>query len=79
MNTLKTRLREFKLSGIYNSLDERVSYAREKSLGYIEFLELLFEDEASNRNTNSFKKDIQSQSFQIIKLLKNLTSVFNHQ
>ena len=27
MNTLKTRLREFKLAGILNSLEERVSYA----------------------------------------------------
>lgn len=55
MNTLKSRLRDFKLSGIYNSLEERLSYAQEKSLGYVEFLELLLEDEANNRRNNSYK------------------------
>ena len=56
MNTLKTRLRSFKLSGIYNSLEDRLSYAQEKSLGYTEFLELLMEDEYNNRRDNSYKK-----------------------
>ena len=45
MNTLKSRLRLFKLSGIYNSIEERLNFAKERSLGYIEFLELLMEDE----------------------------------
>ncbi|MBU0477525.1 IS21-like element helper ATPase IstB [bacterium] len=56
MNTLKTRLKEFKLSGIYNSVEERLSYAQKKSLGYVEFLELLMEDEYNNRRDNSYKK-----------------------
>ena len=56
MQLLKTRLRNFKLSGIYNNLEERVSYAQEKSLSYNEFLELLLEDEENNRRTNSYKK-----------------------
>ncbi len=56
MNTLRIRIRDFKLSGIYNSLDERLAYAREKSLSYIEFLELLMEDELNNRRNNSYKK-----------------------
>jgi len=54
--TLKTRLRECKLSGIHNSLEERLTYATQKSLGYQEFLELLFEDEYQNRKNNSYKK-----------------------
>jgi len=53
---LKTRLRSFKLSGIYNSLEDRLSFAKEKSLAYAEFLELLFEDEYNNRRDNSYKK-----------------------
>jgi len=56
MNTLKSRLRECKLSGIYNSLDERLTFAKDKSLGYMEFLELLFEDEYQNRRDNGYKK-----------------------
>lgn len=56
MNTLKSRLRDFKLSGIYNSLEDRLSYAHEKSLSHIELLELLFEDESNNRINNSYRK-----------------------
>jgi len=56
MNTLKARLRNFKLSGIHNSIEERLAYAQEKSLGYKEFLELLMEDEYNNRRDNSHKK-----------------------
>lgn len=56
MQSLKTRLKSFKLSGIYNSLEERLSYAQKKSLGYGEFLELLLDDEYNNRRDNSYKK-----------------------
>lgn len=56
MNTLKARLKEFRLSGIYNSLEERLIYARDKSLAHTEFLELLMEDEYTNRKNNSYKK-----------------------
>jgi len=56
MNTLKARLRDFKLSGIHNSLEERLEYAQEKTLAYREFLELLMEDEYNNRRDNSHKK-----------------------
>lgn len=56
MNMLKTRLRSFKLSGIHNSLEERLVFARDKSLGHQEFLELLIEDEYNNRMDNSYKK-----------------------
>ncbi len=56
MNTLKARLKNFKLSGIHNSIEERLEYAQEKSLTYKEFLELLMEDEYNNRRDNSHKK-----------------------
>ena len=56
MNILKARLREFKLAGILNSLEERLSYANDNSLSYKQFLELLCEDEVNNRQDNSHKK-----------------------
>ena len=56
MQAIKTKLKDFKLSGIYNSLEERLSYAQDKSLGYSEFLEILLEDEKNNRRDNSYKK-----------------------
>ena len=56
MNILKTRLKEFKLAGMLNSLEERLTYANDNSLSYSQFLELLCEDEVSNRQDNSHKK-----------------------
>jgi DNA replication protein DnaC len=56
MNMLKSRLKEFKLAGIVNSLEDRVSYANSNSLSYLQFLELLCEDEENNRRDNGHKK-----------------------
>lgn len=55
MNTLQTRLKEFKLAGIYANLDERLSYAKERSLSHVEFLELLVEDELNSRRDHGHK------------------------
>jgi len=52
----KSKLKDFKLSGIYRNLEERLSYAREKSLFYLDFLTLLLEDEQNNRRENSYRK-----------------------
>lgn len=56
MNMLKTRLREFKLAGMVNSIEERIKYADDNSLSYGQFLELLCEDEENSRKDNSYKK-----------------------
>jgi DNA replication protein DnaC len=56
MNTLRKRLRECKLSGIYNSLEERLTYAQEKKISYLELLQLLFEDEENNRRDNNYRQ-----------------------
>jgi len=83
MQLLRARLRNFKLSGIYHNLEERVSYAKEKSLSYPEFLGLLLEDEENNRRTNSYKrltatkKDILEPNFRLIKTLRTLIFLFS--
>jgi len=77
MQLLKTRLKNFKLSGVYNNLEERLSYAQEKSLSYSEFLELLLEDEEDNRRANSYKKDILRPDCRLTKILKILISLFS--
>ncbi len=58
MDTIKSRLKKFKLSGIRENLEERLSYAKEASLAYEEFLELILEDEHNSRMHNSYKKKI---------------------
>ena len=49
MQTLVSDLRSFKLSGMAFSLEERLIYAQTNKLSYREFLELLCDDEKSNR------------------------------
>ena len=56
MQGVKSKFKDFKLSGIYRNLEERLSYAREKSLSYLDFLTLLLEDEQNNRRENSYRK-----------------------
>lgn len=63
MNTLKSRIKEFKLAGIYNNLEHRLAYAQQRSLSYTELLELLFEDEANNRRDNSHHKRYAKAKF----------------
>ncbi|MBN8523587.1 MAG: hypothetical protein J0M23_07040 [Rickettsiales bacterium] len=56
MQELYKRLRDFKLSGMALTLEDRLSYARSKKLPYEEFLELLCEDELDNRRDNNYKR-----------------------
>lgn len=56
MEKLKTKLRDLKLAGMVKSLESRNKYALEKKASYIDFLELLIEDEYVNRKANSFNK-----------------------
>ncbi len=76
MNLVKSRLREFKLSGIYNSFEERMSYAQERKLSYMEFLELLLEDEANNRRDNGYKKRYSKARFPYHKTLEEFDYTF---
>ena len=71
MSMIKTRLREFKLSGIYNSYEERIKYARDKSLSCEEFLEIILEDEANNRRDNSYKKRYSKAKFSYSKNIED--------
>ena len=76
MNMLKNKLREFKLSGMYNALPERLAYAEEKQVSYAEFLELLLEDEATNRRGNSYKKRYTKAKFPAYKVIEDFDFTF---
>ena len=76
MNLLRSRLREFKLSGMNQSLEERLSYAQEKQLSYTEFLELLLEDESNTRRANSYKKRYTKAKFPYAKMLEEFDYSF---
>jgi len=76
MSVIKTRLRDFKLSGIYNSYEERIKYAADKSLSYEEFLEILLEDEENNRRDNSYRKRYSKARFPYCKKIEDFDFSF---
>jgi len=76
MNTLKTKLKEFKLSGIYQSIDERLSYAKSESLSHFDFLSLLLDDEWNNRRDNSYKKRYAKAKFPSHKTIEDFDFTF---
>jgi DNA replication protein DnaC len=76
MNNIKNTLKEFKLAGIYNNLEERLSYAKNKSLSYLQFLELILEDELNNRRDNSYRKRYSKAKFLAHKTIEDFDFSF---
>lgn len=76
MQTIKTQLRNFKLSGMYQSFEDRIAYAKEKSLSYADFFSLLLEDETNNRQDNSYKKRYSKAKFPANKKIEDFDFTF---
>lgn len=76
METIKKQLRELKLAGIANSLEVRNEYAIKNKLSYLEFLQILLEDEFNNRRDNSLKKRLTRAKFPMIKKLEDFDFKF---
>ncbi|WP_284142990.1 ATP-binding protein [Caloranaerobacter azorensis] len=76
-------LRNLKLSGVIKTLEIRNEQAIKEKLSYIEFLELLIDDEISSRKENSYKKRTQKAHFPAFKTLEeydfNFQSSLNRQ
>lgn len=77
MEALKSKLRNLKLAGAVKSLESRNKYALENNITYVEFLELLIEDEHVNRMANSYKKRYYKSKLLHDKTIE--TYDFNHQ
>ena len=76
MQELYKRLRDFKLSGMALTLEDRLSYARSKKLPYEEFLELLCEDELDNRRDNNYKRRYSAAKLPVNKKLEDFNFSF---
>lgn len=71
MNTsIVKNLKNLKLSGVIKTLETRNQQAIKENLSYIEFLELLIDDELSNRKENSYKKRTLKAHFPAFKTLE---------
>ena len=76
MQTIKNKLKDLKLAGINYSLEERLSYAKSESLSYLNFIDLLLEDEISNRKNNGYKKRYAKAKFPSHKIIENFDFSF---
>lgn len=71
MNELKSKLRELKLAGAIKTIETRNRYALEHKISYLEFLELIIEDEYANRMANSYHKRFSKAKLTMQKTLDN--------
>lgn len=77
MEALKQKLRKLRLSGLVQSLEQHHHYAMEHKVSYIEFLELLIEDEIVIRESNSYQRRLKQSRLSQQKTLQNYD--FNYQ
>lgn len=59
MNTLEERLKQLRLPGLLASLESRNAYALEHKISYLDFLELLLEDEWARRQYQQQHRRLQ--------------------
>jgi DNA replication protein DnaC len=70
-STLTTRLKTLRLSGILESLDVRLEQARSGNLGYMEFLELVIQDELERRESRNLEQRLKRASFEEPKAMED--------
>ena len=71
MVELTRKLMNLKLAGMCKTLESRNKYALSNKISYIEFLELLIEDENANRQSNSYSKRFNKSKLNNLKSLES--------
>ena len=71
MEALKSKLKALRLPWMANALALRNEYALANAISYIEFLELLVEDEQAQRSANGYQKRLVSSRITQQKTLDN--------
>ena len=69
--TLTTHMKTLRLSGILDSLDVRLEQARSASLGYMEFLGLIIQDEVERREANKLNQRLKRAAFEEPKAMED--------
>jgi DNA replication protein DnaC len=67
LHHLRQQLKTLKLSGMLDAIETRVAQAEDGRLGYLDFLELLLEDEIARRARNSLSARIGRAHFDAVK------------
>jgi DNA replication protein DnaC len=60
---MQLTLKSLRLSGIAESLEVRLDQAREASLGYLEFLQLILQDEVERRHAHGVQRRLKQAAF----------------
>src|SRR3990170_3350128 len=76
-NQLQTKLRALHLGGMLETLDLRIDQAQQGRLGYLEFLELLLEDEIGRRASKGLVSRVSKAHFDEQKTLEEFDWAFN--
>jgi DNA replication protein DnaC len=70
-NALTSQLKTLKLGRMLDTIDVRLLQARQDQLGYLEFLQLLLQDEIERRKNQSLRLRLQRASFEEPKTLED--------
>jgi DNA replication protein DnaC len=76
MKNIVSYLKDFRLAGIVNTYDLRLSEAGEKNLSHKEFLEIILEDERLNRESNRKKRMYSAAHFPHQKYMEDFDFTF---
>ncbi len=63
MEQIKNKLKQLRLSGALTSLESRNQYALEQGLSYLDFLDLVLEDERVVRANNAYKRRLKQSVY----------------
>ena len=77
IHQLENKMRSLKLNGMLDTLNLRLSQAQKDSLGFIQFLELLLEDEVQHRANKRLTSRITKARFEEEKSLEEFNFHFN--
>jgi DNA replication protein DnaC len=75
--SLRSALKQLRLSGALESLDVRLHEAAGNSLNHAEFLELLVQDELAVRSDRQVRRRVKAARFREVKTLENFDWSFN--
>lgn len=76
-DSLATALKQLRLSGLLQTLDLRLQEATGNSLNYVEFLELVVQDELAVRSDRRLKRRVKAANFRDLKTLDDFDWSFN--
>jgi DNA replication protein DnaC len=77
LHHLQRKLKSLKLGGILETLDGRLDQAQKEHLGFLDFLELLLEDEIQRRHTKRLANRVAKARFEEVKTLEEFDLSFN--